>query len=375
MNIAILSDRLLQNGGTESYLLDLINKYLLQGDMVTVFTTKLDRRLDVLKNKNLSVVVQNISACPKKLRFPFYYHFLRKQISKESFDFVIGINSPYCPDVGICCGTYLGSLKSSSWKNKINPLNQLRARFEKRKYTDSNLMVAHSELSKQELIDLYKIPAEKIKVIYPVPPLEKFKWKSADSINQFRKKYNLSLSMTYFLFSSTGHQRKGLQLIIDALKLLNDKNMTVLVAGSLRSNFEDIPNIQYLGYIKDIDELYQACDATILPSTYEPFGLVIVESLLSGTPVIISKNVGAKDLVKLSMGSILDNLTAENLADVMKEYTYSKNIVLDKKLVHQQIEPFINHHSMIKELRVSNNTPTTLRPYSPSDDEAGASHI
>lgn len=373
MKIAILSDRLLQNGGTESYLLDLINKYLLQGDMVTVFTTKLDRKLDILNNKNLSVVVQKISACPKKLRFPFYYHFLRKQIKNQSFDFILGINSPYCPDVGVCCGTYLGDLKASPWVRKINPLNQLRVLYEKKKYTESNFMVAHSKLTKQELIDLYNVPAEKIKVIHPVPSLDKFKWKSNDSIVQLRKKYQLSLSKTYYLFSSTGHKRKGLQLIINALKLLNDKNIVVLVAGSPRGSFEDTPNIQYLDYVKDIHELYQACDATLLPSSYEPFGLVVVESLLSGTPVIISKNVGAKDLVKPSIGSILDNLTSENLADAMMKYTHSKNTVLDKNSIHMLIDPYINHHAMVKELGATNNTSTTLQPYPPS--EADVSYI
>ena len=350
MKIAILSDRLLQNGGTESYLLDLITKYLHQGDMVTVFTTKLDQKLAILNNKNLSVVVQKLSFCPKKLRFPFYYNFLRKQIRKQSFDLILGVNSPYSPDVGVCCGTYLGDLKASSWKRKIDPFNLLRVIYEKKKYSNSNFMVTHSRLSKQELIDLYKIPADKIKVIYPVPSLKKFEWKSNESIIQLRKKYRLSLSKTYFLFSSTGHKRKGLQIIIDALKLLDDENIVVLVAGSQRGNFEDMPNIQFLGYIKDIHELYHACDATLLPSSYEPFGLVVVESLLSGTPVIISKNVGAKDLVKPSLGSILDNLTADNLANVMTKYTHRKNITLDKNLVHELIEPYINHHSMIKEL-------------------------
>lgn len=356
MKIAILSDRLMQNGGTESYLLDLITKYLQQGDMVTVFTTKLDRKLGVLNNKNLSVVVQKLSFCPKKLRFPFYYYFLRKQIRKQSFDLILAVNSPYSPDVGVCCGTYLGDLKASTWKRKINPLNLIRVLYEKKKYTSSNFMVTHSKLSKQELIDLYKIPAEKIKVIYPVPSLKKFAWKSNESITQLRKKYQLSLAKTYFLFSSTGHQRKGLQIIIDALKLLNDENIVVLVAGSQRGEFEAIPNIQFLGYIKDIHELYQACDATLLPSSYEPFGIVIVESLLSGTPVIISKNVGAKDLVKPSLGSILDTLTAENLAEVMKKYTHSKNTTLDKTLIHNLIEPYINHHLMIKELANPNTS-------------------
>ena len=355
MNIAILSDRLTKNGGTESYLLDLIYKYLNQGDSITVFTTKLDHSLDVLNNSKLEIVIKSLFYCPKKLRFPFYYDFLKRNLKKQNFDLVIGINTPYSPDIGICCGTYLGDLKASSWTRKINPLNYVRILYEKKKYINSKSIITHSNLSKHELIDLYKVPHEKIKTVYPIPSLKHFKWKSKYSINEFRNKYKLSNSKTYFLFSSNSHKRKGLKIIIAALNLLNDENIVVLVAGTPNGKFEKRDNIKHLGYIKDIHELYQACDATLLPSTYEPFGLVVVESLMSGTPVIISRNVGARDLVSPSHGFVLENLTAMTLANAMMKYRNDNAVAIDQSSLYKSIDPYINHHQMIKEIAYRNN--------------------
>ena len=46
-----------------------------------------------------------------------------------------------------------------------------------------------------------------------------------------------------------------------------------------------------------IEDGYRAADYTILASSYEPFGLVGVESVMCGTPVILSSNIGCHDVI------------------------------------------------------------------------------
>ncbi len=354
MNIAILSDRLIQSGGTEAYLQGLINEYLQQGDTITLYTTKLDNRLNILNNKNLTVIKQNLSHFPKKLRHILYDKYLRKHLKKHSFDLIISVNAPYSPDIGICCGTYLGDLKASSWPRKINPLNHVRIVYEKKKYTESRLLVAHSSILKQELIDFYKVSPEIIKVIYPIPPLDKFKHKSLQSKEKFKKKYNLCAEKINFLFPSTGHKRKGLQIIIEAIKQIEDVNINVVVAGSGQEGFEKLESIKYLGYVENISELYHACDVTLLPSCYEPFGIVVAESLLCGSPVIISKYVGAKDLVNPAFGTVLENLNPTDLAQAMKKYAVSKDLILDNANINKTFELYVDHYVQLKQFAVPN---------------------
>jgi glycosyltransferase involved in cell wall biosynthesis len=49
--------------------------------------------------------------------------------------------------------------------------------------------------------------------------------------------------------------------------------------------------------MKQIEECYQAADFTILASQYEPFGLVGVETVLCGTPAILSSRVGCSEVI------------------------------------------------------------------------------
>ena len=56
--------------------------------------------------------------------------------------------------------------------------------------------------------------------------------------------------------------------------------------------------IHLLGHRDDVKELYAGADVSLLPSHYEPFGLVALESMASGTPVIVSGQAGASQLIE-----------------------------------------------------------------------------
>jgi glycosyltransferase involved in cell wall biosynthesis len=55
--------------------------------------------------------------------------------------------------------------------------------------------------------------------------------------------------------------------------------------------------VRWLGFVHQIEECYQAADFTILASRYEPFGMVGVETVMCGTPAILSSRVGALEVI------------------------------------------------------------------------------
>jgi glycosyltransferase involved in cell wall biosynthesis len=83
--------------------------------------------------------------------------------------------------------------------------------------------------------------------------------------------------------------------------------------------------VHFLGLIEDAQELadfYAACDVLVLPSRSECFGLVQVEAMLCGTPVVVSDIPGAREPVRVSgMGRVVrerDTLAlAQAIADVV----------------------------------------------------------
>jgi glycosyltransferase involved in cell wall biosynthesis len=56
----------------------------------------------------------------------------------------------------------------------------------------------------------------------------------------------------------------------------------------------------FVGYVpeKELPKLYSAADVFVLSSVSEPFGITVLEAIASGTPTIITKQSGVKEVVK-----------------------------------------------------------------------------
>ena len=177
-------------------------------------------------------------------------------------------------------------------------LDLIKIKNEKRCFDYAKTIIAHSKFMKNELITLYQVPENKIEVIYPPVNSESFQPVNDDERISFRKKFNFQDPEIIFLFPSTGHERKGFNILKNYFNQ-SDLPIRLVVAGS---PVTESKNITSLGYCKNMSELYQAVDYTIMASIYEPFGLVGIESILSGTPVIFSDNMGCLEVLENNFG-------------------------------------------------------------------------
>jgi len=202
------------------------------------------------------------------------------------------------------------SKERASRENYEEHRNRLRA--EEHLARVSEFLISSSEHEKQSLLKEYGIPSSKISVIYPGVNKRLFYPLNQSDVRQelgFREKDKI------ILFVGRIEPVKGLFVLIEALELLRKEapslssrlKLIVVGGGSKSSDHpknKEIVRIQkaiaeknlrdkvlFLGSKKQnqLNKYYSAADVLVVPSLYESFGLVVVEALACGTPVIASR--------------------------------------------------------------------------------------
>ncbi|MBO9673741.1 MAG: glycosyltransferase family 4 protein [Sphingobacteriaceae bacterium] len=160
---------------------------------------------------------------------------------------------------------------------------------------NANKIIAISEKTKKDIIELYGIDPEKIQVIYQSCD-DSFKTPfPKETLSRIKATYKLPEK--YILNVGTIEERKNLKLAVQALKNVNE-DYKLVVIGKQTGYFKTVEKeIEKLGlknriiFLKnipfaDLPGIYQMASVFVYPSFYEGFGIPIIESLYSGVPVV-----------------------------------------------------------------------------------------
>jgi glycosyltransferase involved in cell wall biosynthesis len=285
MKIGISSNALKHSGGLERYAMDLVRGFVAAGITPAFFARRFDRSLPETAMVQAHRI--NVSFLPGKLRDGWFSRRLRAARRAAGVDVLIGCNRVDSSEIAICGGTHLGFLRATGKKRKRSDVRQIA--LERSQYGNAQLIVAHSQLMRDELRELYGIADAKIEVQYPPVDDARFAPVGAAERAALRQRFGFADHEIVLLFPSSSHDRKGLPLIEAALREL-DAPFVLAVAG--RPPERANTRVRHLGYVKNIEDCYRAADFTILASKYEPFGLVGIESVMCGTPVIFPDTLG-----------------------------------------------------------------------------------
>lgn len=344
--ISISSLKFKQGGGMERYLVDLVNGFHQINIIPKVYSTKFDTQLD--EYQYINPIRINLSLVPKQVRQPFLSYFSNKQKEQNEISITMSYTNA---DIVICGGNHKGYLKTLGLRSNLKDLFKIHN--EKKSLDNAKLIVAHSKLMKKELVELYNTNEEKITVIYPPIDTSKFLIIDDNKRKSLREKLGFKENEVIYLFPSTGHSRKG----FDILKKYFEKSdlpIRLVVAGT---PVTESKNITSLGFCKNMPELYQASDYTIMASNYEPFGLVGLESILSGTPIIFADNIGCLEILKNNFGYTFSRNNIETLDQAIKNSVESAtcNVQHTKQKSHRiqapldciDYDPRLSHHIQI----------------------------
>ena len=129
------------------------------------------------------------------------------------------------------------------------------------------------------------------------------------------------------LFAGKLAHFKGVDVLLDAAKLYEHRNpatLTLIVGdgderGALHAQAKDLAlrDVRFLGNVDQqaLRRLYNIADVSLVPSRREPFGLVAIEAMACGIPVIATNQGGLPDFVNDSVGALVEPEDAADLAD------------------------------------------------------------
>lgn len=168
-----------------------------------------------------------------------------------------------------------------------------------------------------KILENYNVPEEKITVIYNGVDLKTFS-PNLKARREIRERYHIKENEILLMFCGANFKGKGLKYIIEALPKV-DSNVKLFVVGRDRKGNEGfykeladdlgvLNKIIFTGEIKkNINDYYVASDIFVFPARHEAFGLVVIEAMASGLPVITSESIGVAEMIKNDYDGLLLN--------------------------------------------------------------------
>lgn len=146
-----------------------------------------------------------------------------------------------------------------------------------------------------------------------------------------RRELNLPVEAGVVLYCAKLQSWKRPGDLLEAFSRANVLDSFLIFAGDgpLRASLEQrsrdlrvADRVRFFGFVNQtrLPGLYVASDLLVLPSDYEPFGLVVNEAMLCGRPVVVSDRIGARyDLVREGeTGSVFPCGDVEALANTLR---------------------------------------------------------
>ena len=205
---------------------------------------------------------------------------------------------------------------------------------------ESSEVIVNSNYMKGELQRLFGLPYEKINVVPNGVNLNLFNGIERDY--NFRRKFAMD-NEKIILFMGRLVYEKGIQHLIAAMpKILNgyhDAKLVICGKGGMIDELRAEANslgisqkVYFAGYMngKDVQRMYKASDIAVFPSTYEPFGIVALEAMLSENPVVVSDIGGLNEIVQHRENGMKAYCGNPNsIADSILELLYDHKLCAD----------------------------------------------
>lgn len=305
LKIAVLVRHYVLTGGAERYAVEITQRLIQRGCVVDLFC----REYDAILIDGVNRII-NVPKCASTSGVRGSVSFAKdtaKLLKNHPYDIIHSHERGYAQDVL--------TLHTFTWKNGLYDFALLKRIFRfyvtprhywyswlERKQMQTRCLVAVSTIIATDVSKNYP-QANTPQIISPGVDSDFF---TPDYIHShrdaLRQEKNISPQTQVALFVGNEFKRKGLDDLIPAL--LDDMVLLVVGTGERHAYYHQLvqnagvsDQVHFLGSLKDMRPLYAMSDVVVLPSHREAFGMVVLEAMACGLPVVVRNTVGAADLV------------------------------------------------------------------------------
>lgn len=186
----------------------------------------------------------------------------------------------------------------------------------------ADVIICISENTKKDLIRIYDVPEEKVRVVYLANSLQKSNHFNFENIKQ-----NYNINKPYILYVGDRRSHKNFQFLLEVYSSQFSKKYDLVCFGGGKFTRKESDVINKFGLSRNVIQvhgndtllasLYGNAFCFIYPSLYEGFGIPLLEAMAMGCPVIASNTSSIPEVVG-EAGILFDPRSRENLINAIE---------------------------------------------------------
>ncbi len=331
------------SGGMDVHITHLSKSLALKGAQVHLFLPSFNTRQPKEKNITIHKIITDTETEDMLKLVEAYNKSVLKEAKNLDFDIIHSHDW-----LGVVSAKAISKKNNALWIHTVHSLEYMRcgkenitsgtiADIEKRGIEDSDEIITVSSFMKKEIIQNYSIPPSKVHVIYNYT--SGLKKPAHDIIPKHIEKIKGSpkiLSISRLTF------QKGTEHLIYAapeiLKAYPDSKFIIVGDGHNKKSLEQFTEILdiedsfiFCGFApqEELHAYLRHADIFVMPSIHEPFGIACLDAIDFNIPVLVSENVGAKELLEGCVATHKTRSSKDIAAKIIKLLTdksYSENL-------------------------------------------------